>query len=144
MTTFIAKKNETERKWYVIDVTGKPVGRVAVEIVNILRGKNKPTFTPHVDTGDGVIVINAAKIKLTGNKERLKIYKRFSGYPDGLKEQKAYTVRKEHPERLLASAIKGMLPKNNLSRTLATHVRIYADDKHPHTAQNPEVLALAF
>lgn len=118
------------------------MGRLAVKIANILRGKNKVTFTPHVDTGDFVVVINAEKVKLTGRKDEQKIYQRYSGYRGGLKEIKASVVRERHPDRLIKLAVKGMLPKNNLGRKVFGRLKVYAGGGHPHTAQNPQKVGL--
>ena len=112
MSTYLAKESEVERKWYIINADGKILGRLAVHVANILRGKVKATYTPHVDTGDFVVIVNAAKVKLTGNKESKKIYQDYSGYMGGLKEKTAAEIRKSHPERLIKDAVKGMLPKN--------------------------------
>ncbi|GIM46149.1 50S ribosomal protein L13 [Collibacillus ludicampi] len=136
-TTYMAKPNSVERKWYIVDATGKTVGRLASEVATILRGKHKPEYTPHVDTGDFVIVINAEKVVFTGKKLHSKIYRRHSGYPGGLKETTAADMLRTHPERVLFSAIKGMLPKNSLGRKQLTKLRVYAGSEHPHTAQQP-------
>ena len=138
MRSFIAKDPGADRDWYVVDATGKSLGRVAVGIANILRGRNKPTFTPHVDTGDFVVVVNAEKVKLTGRKEEQKVYQRYSGYRGGLKETPAGVVRQRHPDRLIRMAVKGMLPKNNLSRRAFSRLKVYAGETHPHEAQKPE------
>ncbi|NCC51088.1 MAG: 50S ribosomal protein L13 [Spartobacteria bacterium] len=142
MKTFVAKKEEVTRNWYVVDATDKPTGRLAVAISNVLRGKTKPTYTPNVDTGDFVVVINADKVKLTGNKEDKKIYQDFSGYPDGLKEMTARTVRAKDPTRIITQAVRGMLPKNRLSRCTFKRLKVYAGADHPHDAQNPQALEL--
>jgi len=141
-TTFMAKPNEVERKWYIIDAEGKTLGRLATEAASILRGKHKPQFTPHVDTGDFVIIINAEKIHVTGNKLQDKFYYRHSGYPGGLKKTSLNDLLKTKPERALQHAIFGMLPKNRLGRTLQTKLKIYAGTEHPHAAQKPEVWEL--
>jgi len=137
MKTYMAKFEPEKRKWYLIDAKGKVLGRVATEAARILRGKNKPTFTPHVDCGDFVIVVNAKHIKLTGKKWEQKKYYRHSGYMGGLKEVKAVDVLKEHPERLVVHAVKGMLPKNRLGNRLITKLKVYPEAEHPHKAQNP-------
>ncbi len=142
MKSFMAKETEVERAWFVVDAEGKPLGRLAVAISDILRGKNKPTFTPHVDTGDFVIVVNAEKVKLTGNKDSQKVYQRYTGYRGGLNEVPVARVRERHPERLIQQAVKGMLPKNNLSRQIMSHLKVYAGPEHPHGAQNPQVIEL--
>lgn len=139
MKTFVAKDPGTERAWLVVDAADKTLGRLAVKIANVLRGKTKPTFTPHVDTGDFVVVINADKVKLTGKKEEQKIYHRYSGYRSGLKEIPASVIRKRHPERLITLAVKGMLPKNKLSVKMLTRLKVYAGDQHPHVAQQPQI-----
>ena len=142
MKTFVPKDAGTDRKWLLVDADGKPLGRLATRIADILRGKNKPTFDPHVDTGDFVIVVNARKVKLTGRKNEQKTYQRFSGYRGGLKEIKASTVRERHPDRLIRLAVKGMLPKNNLSRKVFSRLKIYAGEEHPHVAQQPNKVEL--
>ncbi|MCD6133371.1 MAG: 50S ribosomal protein L13 [Deltaproteobacteria bacterium] len=140
MKTFFAKSEDVERKWYLIDARDKIVGKLAVKIANILRGKNKPQFTPHVDTGDFVVVVNAEKIRFTGNKWQDKHYYRYSGYPGGLKSISAKDMLEKHPERILMSAVKGMLPKNRLGRKLIKKLKIYKGCNHPHEAQNPQRL----
>ena len=140
MKTFVAKKEDVTREWFVVDAAGKSTGRLAVYIADILRGRNKPTYTPHVDTGDFVIVVNAEKIKLTGNKEEGKIYQDFSGYPSGLKERSAAVIREKHPERIITQAVEGMLPKNRLSRQTMTRLKVYVGPDHPHAAQNATTL----
>ncbi|MBU0679270.1 MAG: 50S ribosomal protein L13 [Verrucomicrobia bacterium] len=144
MKTTLVKQEDVNRKWHVVDAADKPTGRLAVEIANVLRGKNKPTFAPHIDTGDFVIVVNAEKIKLSGAKNEQKIYQDFTGYPSGLKETKAAAIREKHPERIITQAVKGMLPKNRLSRQIITRLKVYAGPEHPHAAQQPEVLELTF
>jgi large subunit ribosomal protein L13 len=136
-TTYMAKPDAVERKWYVIDATGKRVGRLASEIASILRGKHKPEFTPHVDTGDFVVVVNADKVVFSGQKLYKKIYRRHSGYPGGLKEIRAIDMLKTHPERVLYLAVKGMLPHNSLGRKQLTKLKVYAGPNHPHQAQQP-------
>jgi len=142
MKTSLPKDPGNNRAWFLVDAKDKPLGRLAVKTANILRGKNKATFTPHMDTGDFVVVINADKVKLTGRKEQQKTYKRYSGFRGGVKETKASVVRERHPERLIELAVKGMLPKNNLSRKLFTRLKVYAGEQHPHTAQNPRKVEL--
>ena len=137
-TTYIAK--EVERKWYVVDAKNVPMGRLASAVASILRGKNKPTFTPHVDTGDYVIVINAAQVKLTGKKASQKMYYRHSNYPGGLKQRTAGDFLAKEPEKLLETAIKGMLPHNSLGHKQGLKLHVYAGEDHKHAAQNPEVL----
>ena len=141
-TTYIAKKADIERKWYVVDATDKTLGRLASEVAKVLRGKHKPIFTPHVDTGDYVIVINAEKIKVTGKKLDQKVYTHHTGYVGGLK---SVTLRKKletRPEDVIAHAVKGMLPKNALGREMMRKLRVYAGPEHGHEAQKPEVLAI--
>ena len=130
------------RRWFLVDADGRVVGRVATAIANILRGKHKPTFTPHVDSGDFVVVVNAAKVRLSGKKLTDKVYYRHTGWPGGVRMTTAGRVMEERPERVLRSAIVGMLPKNRLGRRLATKLKIYRGAEHPHTAQQPERLAL--
>ena len=137
-TTYIAKPGEVERKWY--DAKNVPMGRLASAVASILRGKNKPTFTPHVDTGDYVIVINAAQVKLTGKKASQKMYYRHSNYPGGLKQRTAGDFLAKEPEKLLETAIKGMLPHNSLGHKQGLKLHVYAGEDHKHAAQNPEVL----
>ncbi|GGE20731.1 50S ribosomal protein L13 [Marinithermofilum abyssi] len=141
-TTYMAKPNEVDRKWYVVDAANKPLGRVASEVAAILRGKHKPQFTPHVDTGDFVVVINAAKVKLTGKKASQKMYYRHSGYPGGLKSTPAGELREQRPDRMIELAVKGMLPKNSLGRKQLKKLKVYAGTEHPHQAQNPETWEL--
>jgi large subunit ribosomal protein L13 len=129
-----------EQKWYVIDAANQRLGRLASEIACILRGKNKPTFTPHLDTGDYVIVINAEKIAVTGKKRQQKLYRRHSGRPGGMKIETFEHLQARIPERIVEQAVKGMLPKNSLGRQLFTKLKVYAGPSHPHQAQQPEVL----
>jgi large subunit ribosomal protein L13 len=141
-TTKVAKKEEVVRDWYVVNVEDKVLGRVATEIAGILRGKNKPTFTPSVDTGDFVIVLNAEKIALTGNKVVNKMYYSHSGFPGGLKTVSAGKMLEKKPEQLLRKAVKGMLPKNKLARHMLSKLKIYSGNEHPHKAQLPKTLEL--
>ncbi|MGG0719893.1 50S ribosomal protein L13 [Robertmurraya massiliosenegalensis] len=141
-TTFMANANNIERKWYVVDAAGMTLGRLTSEVASILRGKHKPTFTPHVDTGDHVIIINASQIHLTGKKLTDKIYYRHSMHPGGLKTRTALEMRTNYPERMLELAIKGMLPKNSLGRQMFKKLHVYAGAEHPHEAQKPEVYEL--
>lgn len=141
-TTFMAKPNEVERKWYVVDAAGQRLGRLASEVASILRGKYKPEFTPHLDTGDFVIVINAEKIVLTGKKLQKKQYYRHSGYPGGLKITTASQMLKNKPERMIELAVKGMLPKGTLGDKQGMKLKVYAGSEHPHQAQNPEIWEL--
>jgi large subunit ribosomal protein L13 len=142
-TTMHMPKEEAlkNRRWFVLDADGVVLGRLATRVANLLRGKGKPSFTPHVDCGDFVIVINAAKVKLTGKKESGKIYHHHTGFPGGVRSIRAEEVRARHPERLIERAVAGMLPKNRLSRALATKLKVYAGAEHPHQAQQPEPLA---
>lgn len=138
MKSFMAKTNEVERKWYVIDAENKVLGRMATEIATILSGKNKPIYTPHVDTGDFVIIINAEKIKLTGNKMDQKNYVYHTGHPGGLKEVPYKRLIEDKPEKIIELAVKGMLPKSSLGRKMIKKLKIYAGNEHNHQAQNPE------
>jgi large subunit ribosomal protein L13 len=131
-----------DKKWYVIDAADQRLGRLATEIAMILRGKNKPTYTPHLDTGDFVIIINAEKIAVTGKKRQQKLYRRHSGRPGGMKVETFDKLQKRIPERIIEHAVKGMLPKNTLGRQLFTHLKVYAGGEHPHQAQKPEILAI--
>ncbi len=140
MKTFSAKKNEVEKKWYVVDAQDKVLGRLASNIALRLRGKHKPIYTPHVDTGDFIVVINAEKVLLTGNKLKQKVYYRHSGYPGGLKSITAEKLQEKKPEELLRLVVKGMLPKNSLGRGMFKKLKVYAGGKHPHEAQRPEPL----
>jgi large subunit ribosomal protein L13 len=137
--TFIPKENEIQKKWYLIDAEGKVLGRVAAEAARLLRGKHKPSFTPFMDCGDNVIIINAEKAMLTGNKTEEKKYYRHSGYKGGLKEITYKQMVVKFPTRAMELAIVGMLPHNRLGRKIAKHLKVYADDKHNHQAQNPEI-----
>lgn len=141
-TTFMANEANVERKWLVVDAEGKRLGRLASEVAALLRGKHKPTYTPHVDTGDHVIIINAEKIELSGKKETEKIYYRHSNYPGGLKQQTAAELRQKHPERLIEYAVRGMLPKGPLGRKMFKKLHVYAGPEHHHAAQKPEVYEL--
>ncbi|NLK39847.1 MAG: 50S ribosomal protein L13 [Clostridiales bacterium] len=137
MSTYMAKKETIERKWYVIDAAGKPLGRTAAAVATILRGKHRPEFTPHVDCGEFVIVINAAKAVLTGRKLDQKYYRRHSGYIGGLKEVKYRTLMSTRPEMAMTLAVKGMLPKNSIGRSAITRLKVYAGASHKHEAQQP-------
>ncbi len=143
MKTISAKTNEVERKWFVVDLDGVVVGRAASQIAAILRGKHKPIFTPHVDTGDFVIVLNADKVVLTGNKLSQKVYYRYSGYPGGLREITAEKLLQKRPEDVIKAAVKRMLPKNTLGQSMLRKLKVYAGDHHPHAAQQPEPLTLS-
>ncbi len=140
MKTQFAKKGEAERKWHVVDAEGQVLGRLATQIASRLRGKHKPIFTPNVDTGDFVVVINAEKVKFTGNKLEQKVYYRHSNYPGGLKAETARERLEKKPEEIMRAAVWGMLPKNRLGRTLIKKLKVYRGPKHPHEAQKPEPL----
>lgn len=144
MRTFVATPETAQdnRKWWVVDANNQPLGRVASRVAVLLRGKHKPTFTPHVDTGDFVIVINASKVKLTGNKASAKNYYRYSGFAGGLSVTSFEDVIVKHPELPITKAVKGMLPKNVLGRELITKLKVYGTETHPHQAQKPEPMAL--
>ena len=142
MKTFMANEATIERKWYVVDADGKTLGRLAAEVAKILRGKHKPTFTPHVDTGDHVIIVNAAKVALTGNKLIQKTYFKHSGYPGGTTFTPAGKMLADKPERVLELAVRGMLPKNKLGRQMYRKLQVYRGADHPHAAQSPEVLEI--
>ena len=142
MKTFMEKKETVERKWYVIDATDKPLGRVATKAAHILRGKHKVTFTPHVDCGDYVIIINADKVKLTGNKLDNKMYYNHSGYTGGLRERNAREMIESYPVEMVERAVKGMLPHNRLGRATAKKLFVYAESSHKHEAQKPTVITV--
>ena len=138
MRTYSAKPGEVDQAWYVVDASEHNLGRLATQIATVLRGKHKPTFTPHVDTGDYVVVINASEVNLTGNKLDRNAYHRYSGYKGGLRSIDARTVRAEDPERMIRQAVWGMLPKNRLSRQVLTKLKVYGGAEHPHAAQDPK------
>ncbi len=138
MKTFSAKNETVQRDWYVVDASGKTLGRLAAELAHRLRGKHKPVYTPHVDTGDYLVVINAEKIVVTGNKLADKIYYRFTGYIGNLKSETLGQALERHPERVIETAVKGMLPKNSIGRQSATRLKVYAGENHNHQAQKPE------
>lgn len=142
MSTYVAKAAEVQRKWYVVDAEGKVLGRMATEIAKILRGKNKPEYTPFVDTGDYVIVVNADKLILTGNKLDQKMYRYHTQYPGGLKETSYRIMMQRKPEKVVELAVKGMLPKNALGRAMFKKLKVYAGPEHGHEAQKPEQLTL--
>ncbi|AZO96512.1 50S ribosomal protein L13 [Iocasia frigidifontis] len=142
MSTFMAKPDQVERKWYLVDASDKTLGRLATKVADILRGKHKPSFTPHIDTGDFVIIINAEKIKLTGKKWDQKKYYRHSGYPGGIKETTYKDLVKKKPELIIEKAVKGMIPHNKLGRQVVKKLKVYAGSEHPHQAQQPEELEL--
>ena len=143
MKTDTPKADQIRHDWYLVDAADLVLGRLATQIATILRGKNKPYFTPHLDTGDYVVVINAEKVRLTGNKELQKTYQRYSGYPGGRREIPFKRMLKEKPEEVITHAVKGMLPKNSLGRQIITKLKVYAGNQHPHTAQKPKPLTLA-
>jgi large subunit ribosomal protein L13 len=140
MSTFIPSALTIERKWFVVDASGKTLGRLATEAASILSGKRNPRYTPFLDMGDHVIVINAAKVRLTGLKSQSKQYRRYTGFPGGLREESFIRLIERRPERVVEGAIKGMLPKTKLGRKMATKLNVYRDDKHPHAAQKPQPL----
>ena len=141
--TLSANRESVEKKWLVIDVEGQVLGRAASQIAMLLRGKHKPNYTPHIDCGDNVIVINADKVRFTGKKLDQKTYIRFTGYPGGQRKTVAKELLKKHPERVVEKAVRGMLPKNKLGRQLFRNLRVYVGDTHPHEAQEPEVCELS-
>ncbi len=143
MKTFSAKANEVPRKWWIIDANNQVLGRVAVKAANLLRGKEKPIYTPHVDTGDFVVVINAEKVRLTGKKEEQKSYMSYSGFVGGHKSENARARRERHPELIVEGAIRGMIPHNKLGRAVYRKLKVYKGDAHPHAAQQPAAVTLA-
>ena len=142
MSTYFPSKESVERKWYVVDAEGKPIGRVASSVARILMGKHKPIYTPHIDTGDHVIIINADKVRFTGKKLQFKVYRRHSSRPGSLKTVTAGHLLQKHPIRPLEIAIKGMLPKTKMGRAMYRKLKVYAGTNHPHAAQQPEALEL--
>ncbi len=140
MSTWMAKTEDVERKWHLVDANGKSLGRIATQIASVLRGKNKPIFTPHADTGDFVVVINAKHVTMTGNKWSDKIYYRHSRYFGSLQEFKAKDMKEKDPTFMLIDAVKGMLPKNRLGKVLLTKLKVYGEGEHPHASQKPEAL----
>jgi large subunit ribosomal protein L13 len=143
MKTFLPKVDLEGRKWHVIDADGAVLGRLAVQVANLLRGRNKPVYTPHLDAGDFVVVINAEKVRLTGKKETGKRFMSYSGWKGGEKYTSVAQVRARHPEKLITHAVRGMVPKNRLGRVLMTKLKVYKGNQHPHAAQKPEPLAPA-
>jgi len=137
LRTYIPKANEIERKWYVVDASGQVLGRLATKIATVLRGKNKPQFTPHLDTGDFVVVINAEKVRLTGKKADIKTYSHYTGYPGGLKQEVFSDIQRRHPERLVEWAVWGMLPHSRLGKQQIKKLKVYRGAAHPHQAQKP-------
>jgi large subunit ribosomal protein L13 len=140
--TYVAKKQDIKRQWYLVDARDKILGRLAARIATILRGKHKPIFSPHIDTGDGIIVINASKIKVTGRKLKEKVYRRYSGYPGGLKEVPLETLLLKKPATVVRLAVQRMLPAGPLGRDILKKLKVYADDNHPHQAQKPVILSI--
>lgn len=140
--TYLPSQESIERNWYIVDASQQRLGRLASEVATILRGKNKPTFTPHLDTGDFVVVINAEKVEVTGKKRSQKLYRRHSGRPGGMKTETFEKLQARIPERIIEQAVKGMLPKNTLGRQLFTKLKVYAGGDHPHQAQSPQVLVI--
>lgn len=143
MKTYVPKRDEIQRDWWLVDAEGKTLGRIATAIASRLRGKHKPSFTPFLDTGDHVVVINARKVVLTGRKAEQKLYRRHSGYPGGLREMRAADLLERYPERMVEYAVRGMLPKGPLGRQMARKLRVYAGPEHPHRAQGPHLLDVA-
>ncbi|MGD8785484.1 MAG: 50S ribosomal protein L13 [Thioalkalispiraceae bacterium] len=143
MKTFSAKPHEVKRDWFVIDATDVVLGRLASEVAARLRGKHKAEYTPHVDTGDYIVIVNAEKIRVTGNKELDKTYYKHSGYPGGMKSRSLQKVRQTHPERIIETAVKGMLPKNPLGRAMFRKLKVYAGPEHQHQAQQPQTLEIS-
>lgn len=137
MKTYSAKSETVKRDWYVVDAADKTLGRMATEIANRLRGKHKPEYTPHVDTGDYIVVVNAEKVKVTGKKMSDKMYYHHTGYPGGIKSISFEKLQEKAPERIIQQAVKGMMPKNKLSRAMLSKLKVYAGSEHPHTAQQP-------
>ena len=142
MKTFSAKSADVQRDWYIVDATGKVLGRVAAEIARRLRGKHKPEFTPHVDTGDYIVVVNADKLRVTGNKTKDKLYHRHTGYPGGIYSTSFEKLQQKQPERVLHLAVKGMLPKGPLGYAMIKKMKVYAGGEHPHSAQQPKTLEI--
>lgn len=140
--TYLAKKEDIKRKWYLVDAQNKILGRLAARVAAILRGKHKAIYTPNIDTGDGVIVVNAAKIKVTGRKLKQKIYRRYSGYPGGLREVPLATMLEKRPAKVIKLAVQRMLPGGHLGRMMIKKLRVYADDKQSHQSQNPSILEI--
>ncbi len=142
MKTYQAKKEEVDHRWYLVNAEGKVLGRLAAALAKVLRGKHKPTYTPHVDTGDFVVVVNAGKVSLTGRKLKNKTYYRYTGYPGGLKEMTAEKLLTKKPTEMIRMAVKGMLPKNSLGRQMLRKLKVYAGPNHPHEAQKPVSLEI--
>ena len=143
MSTFVPSGKTIDRKWYVVDAEGQTLGRLATKAASVLSGKLNPQYVPYIDTGDHVIVINAAKVRLTGLKSQKKVYRRYTGFLGGLREESFTRLIARKPEKVLEEAIKGMLPKSKMGRQMATKLKVYRDDKHPHSAQKPEAIKVA-
>jgi len=142
MRTYVATPTDRERSWYVVDATGLTLGRLATQIANVLRGKRKPQYTPHIDTGDFVIVVNAEKIAVTGDKRKKKLYHRHSGYPGGLRTRTLEEMLQRRPEEVIRLAVRGMMPRNRLARKQLTKLKVYAGPEHPHIAQKPQPMEI--
>ncbi|MBC8414453.1 MAG: 50S ribosomal protein L13 [Nitrospira sp.] len=142
MKTLFAKKTDVDRKWYVVDADDQVLGRLASQVATVLRGKHKATFTPHTDTGDFIVIVNAGRVRLTGNKMQQKAYYHHTGYPGGIRKEMVKDILKDKPERVIESAVRGMLPKNKLGRQLFSKLKVYGGPDHPHQSQNPEKLIL--
>jgi large subunit ribosomal protein L13 len=142
MKTFVAKPSDRQRDWYVVDASGRTLGRLATQIADVLRGKRKPSYTPHIDTGDFVIVVNAEKVAVTGNKRADKLYHRHSGYPGGLRTRTFEQMIAARPEEIVRLAVKGMMPRNRLARKQLTKLKVYAGPEHPHQAQKPSEMEM--
>ena len=143
MSTFVPSAHEIDRKWFVVDARGKTLGRLATEAASVLSGKRNPKYVPYIDMGDHVVVINAEKVRLTGLKSQQKIYRRYTGFPGGLREESYTRLLERRPEKIVEEAIKGMLPKTKLGRKMATKLNVYRGDKHPHAAQKPVTLEIS-
>lgn len=143
MSTFVPSSLEITRKWFVVDASGKTLGRLATETASVLSGKKSPKYTPYIDMGDHVIVINAEKIRLTGLKSQQKVYRRYTGFPGGLREESFTRLLERRPEKIVEDAVKGMLPKTKMGRQMATKLKVYKGGNHPHEAQQPQVLEFA-
>lgn len=141
-TTYSAKKQDSQREWFIVDAEGQTLGKLAVKVANVLRGKHKPTFTPHVDAGDFVVVINAEKIQVSGKKRDQKLYRHHTGYPGGLKTRTFRQMQSKHPERIIMKAVKGMLPHTRLGRQQLKKLKVYAGAQHPHQAQQPTSMSV--
>jgi large subunit ribosomal protein L13 len=142
MSTFIPTAQNFERKWFVIDASGKTLGRLATQAASVLAGKNNPMYTPYIDTGDHIIVVNAEKIQLTGLKAQQKLYRRYTGFPGGLREESFTKLLARRPEKIIEEAVKGMLPKTKMGRQMATKLKVYRGNEHPHQAQSPQPFVL--